>query len=252
MPHLSPAGQALPDPDRFLLRPTHFLDRTVPFVLLVFLLCGLAPAGAQTPPSGTQTGTQTPTPAGQQTPEVSAKQAQEIKDELDEISILRYLNVLQLTPIQMDQLINAVTFETSAYQTKLNTLGATPFLKMLDEIHTVHQQALKGGDIPKEFMDRVKKIEDDFIAKREQLYAQYIKNLTAAYRRILKPEQITAVVSLLRENAGQEIKGTDDQFLNAFSVQVLLGNARAMPVLKEMRAAAKTSDASGEGSSAAH
>lgn len=234
------------DPGRFRLQRAIRLGRILPLALLVFLLFGLVLAGAQPPPSGSQS----PPPAGQQTPEVSAKQAQEIKDALDDIAALRYLNALKLTPVQIDQLINVVTFETTSYQNKANTLGATPFLKMLDEIRSVRQQALKGGDVPQDFTDRVKKIEEDFVAKRIQLTAQTVRNLTAALHRIMKPEQITAVVVLLRENY-PDMKGNDDQFLNAFSLDVLIGNDRALPVLKEMRQAVKTSAASGNGSGSA-
>ncbi|HLV78814.1 MAG TPA: hypothetical protein VKT32_00995 [Chthonomonadaceae bacterium] len=219
----------------------------VPLAMLIFLPGISIPAGAQTPPSGSQPGTSPASPATPQAPEVSPKQAQEIKDALDDIAALRYLNALKLTPIQMDQLINAVTYETSVYQSKVNTMGATPLLKMLDEIRSVRQQALKGGDVPKDFLDRVKKVEEDFITRRAQLNDQYVRNITAALHRILKPEQITGVVALLRENYGTALKGNDDQFLNAFSLDVLIGNARALPVLKELRAAAKTNDTSGNG-----
>lgn len=214
---------------------------TVPFALSVFLLC-CAALQLTAPVARAQ---------GQDANKDTSKDAKELADLLNtlaDIDMLRYLNPLKLTPVQIDQMINAITFAQSEYDRKITAMGASPLLKVADDIRTTKRQALAGGDIPKEFDDQIRKIEAAILKRRDQIDAQNISGLAASFKNTLTESQMKTAIKLTKDRQrelGRSTEGKDDQWLNAFVVNIVINNPRIVPLLKEMRTAAGTSQNGG-------
>ena len=162
--------------------------------------------------------------------------------DLDDIERLRVINPLKLQADQADKLIAALTTAQSDYDKKVNTLGTTIFGPMAAEAHDVKVKALAGAAIPKEFDDKMKKLQADFLKQRDDLNTDNIKRVAAAARTALTEKQIAVATKMERdqyEKDHADSKGvTDTQLFNLYCVDVFISNPRAVALLKDIRAAA--------------
>ncbi|HZP82070.1 MAG TPA: hypothetical protein VFB21_10555 [Chthonomonadaceae bacterium] len=207
--------------------------RVVPLAAAVFLLLGLvtAPAtaapGAQSPPPGSNGA---PAPAGL-----------ELLDMLDDINKLNALNPLKLTPEQLDQIIAVTTAAEEDYNRKLTALKLDPVRKIAQEIRDTKRRALAGGEITKDFMDRVAAMGEKFLKQRDQLDADALVGLVSKLKTILTPQQVSTATQLIIDQAritpGMRTSGTKDKWFNAYVLKVFISYPRIVPLLKEMRAA---------------
>src|SRR5262249_36651886 len=111
--------------------------------------------------------------------------------------------------------------------------------------------ALAGGEIPKDFEEKVKKMETEFFAKRNELNMQNIARLSADFKGIFTKTQVETAAKLAKDSAqkrGQPTKGTDTQWFNDYIVNVFINNPRIVPLLKEMRTANAEKGVGGNGS----
>jgi hypothetical protein len=163
--------------------------------------------------------------------------------DLDDIDRLRVLNPLKLEPDQIDKLVAALTSAQADYEKKVNSLGAGTFGPVASEARDVKRQVLTGGAIPRDFDDKIKKIQTDFLKQRDDLNTANIKAVAAACRSVLTDRQVTVATKLERDQWNKDhpdVKdATDTQLFNLYCVDLFIANPRAIPLLKEMRAAAK-------------
>jgi hypothetical protein len=174
--------------------------------------------------------------SGKPSPEV-----EKLLDDLSDIDHLRSISPLKLTPDQLDRLIAAIETARAEYDRKVKELAEPLLRSMADEIRATKSRSLAGSDPPKEFDDKVKKLQADFLKKRAEVNNQNLAKLGAKFREIATDKQVETAVKLAKDWAtqeGKEVKGTDAQWLNFYVLNVILDNPRTVPLLKEMRAAA--------------
>ena len=163
--------------------------------------------------------------------------------DLDDIEKLRALIPLKLQPDQLDKLAAALTAAQTDYDAKVTALGSSVFGSSASEIRDVKKQALTGAPIPKDFDDKMKRLQADFLKQRDDLNTANIKTVAAACKAILTDAQVATATKLERDQWNKDhptIKdATDTQLYNLYCVDLFISNPRAIPLLKEMRAAAK-------------
>ena len=170
-------------------------------------------------------------------------EATAIVADLDDIERLRVLNPLKLQPEQLDKLITALTSAQTEYDKKVNALGASIFVPLGSEVRDVRKKALGGSSIPKDFDDKLKKAQTDFLKQRDDLNTENIKSVAAACKMVFTDKQVTAATKMERDQWNKDhpdIKdATDTQLFNLYCVDVLISNPRSISLLKEIRAAQK-------------
>jgi hypothetical protein len=171
---------------------------------------------------------------------LSQKEVQELLDDLDDIDTMHALQPLKVTPDQADRLVTVISAAKADYDKKILALGGSPILKMADEIRTTRRQVLAGKEIPKDFDDRVKKIQQDFYAQRKKLNDQNILRMSTEARNILTPQQIATAAKLekstLQKLGRYNPDTTDSQLFNQYVVDIFIYYPRILPLLKEMKA----------------
>src|SRR5947207_1203347 len=87
-------------------------------------------------------------------PEVTA-----LFDDISDIDKLRILNPLKLTADQIDKLVDAIGKSQKEYNKALADAAVPPIKDIAKEIKETRQKMLGGDPIPKEFDDKVKKLQ---------------------------------------------------------------------------------------------
>lgn len=191
-------------------------------------------AATQTPPSP-------PDKTAAATPDPSMPSPATLKlfDEIDDIDKLRVLNPLKLTTDQMDKLADMITKAKAVYDKKVAAIATTRVVAMADEIHAVKKATLAGGEIPTAFDDKVKKIQDDFLAQRDKINAENFKSLIDQSRTILNESQIATCIKLAKtvKPANVTVTTPDDRWFNVYVLDVFINYPRIVPLLKEMKVA---------------
>jgi len=163
--------------------------------------------------------------------------------DLDDIERLRALTPLKLQPEQIDKLIAALTTAQTDYEAKVNALGTTIFASSAAEVRDVKKQALSGTAIPSAFDEKMRKLQADFLKQRDDLNTANIKAVAAACKAVLTDKQVATATKLERDQWNKDhsdAKGaTDSQLYNLYCVDLFISSPRSIPLLKEMRAAAK-------------
>lgn len=169
------------------------------------------------------------------------KEAQELLDALDDIDVLRSLTPLKLKPDQLDKLITAITTAKADYNKKVSALASDAVVKMADDIRSMHKEVLAGKTTPKEFDDRVKKLQTEFLTQRDVLNGQNILRMSGAVSAIFTDTQRAAVVKMekdVMQKLGIYQSGTaESKLFNAYVVDLFINTGRIVPILKDLKAA---------------
>ncbi len=196
-------------------------------------------AHAQVPPVPSPTVPSVPDPAADDVRK--AKEFGDLLDALDDIDRLHALNPLKITPDQIDKIIAVETAAALSYNKKSALLGVPEIMTMADEIRATKKAALAGEAIPKDFDDRVIKIQADITAKRDRMSKENLRSLSTTLQTILSPAQVATAAKLSKDAAtrlGQESEGTDKQWFNSYVLDTFINNPRIVVLLKSIRAAA--------------
>jgi hypothetical protein len=164
-----------------------------------------------------------------------------VVSDLDDIDRLRVLNPLKLEPDQLDKLAVALTTAQAEYDKKVNALGVSIFASSASEARAVKKDTLGGAPIPKDFDDKMKKLQADFLKKRDDLNVENIKNVGVACRVVLTDKQVTVATKMERDQWEKDHpdakNATDNQLFNLYCVDMFISNPKIVALLKEMRAA---------------
>ena len=170
-----------------------------------------------------------------------AKEFGDILDALDDIDRLHALNPLKLTPDRLDKIIVLIPTMAADFNKKSAALGSAELLKMGDEIRATRKSALAGAQVPKEFDDRIIKLQTDITAQRVLMGKKNLLALSVALQSILTPAQVSQAAKLSKDVAkklGQDSEGSDIQWFNSYVLDTFINNPRVVILLKSMRAAA--------------
>jgi hypothetical protein len=185
---------------------------------------------------------QCPRAAAQDKP-AAKTDATAIVSDLDDIERLRSLNPLKLQPEQLDKLIAALKSAQADYDKKVNAIGASIFGPTASDVRDVKKQVLAGNPIPKDFDEKMKKAQADFLKQRDDLNTANIVAVSAAAKAILTDKQVATATKLERDQWDKDHPGgkgaTDTQLFNLYCLDMFISGARTVPLLQEVRAAAK-------------
>ncbi|MGC8669064.1 MAG: hypothetical protein ACP5VE_13195 [Chthonomonadales bacterium] len=160
-------------------------------------------------------------------------------NDIDDIDKLRVLNPLNLTPEQIDKLIPTIQQAQQDYNKKLADAAVPPIKEIAAQIKATRRRLLSGGEVPKDFDERVKKIQAEFIARRDKEDAATLKSLVEAIRGILTPQQVGAAVTEARKALGEQNKSgpkaDEDRLFSYYVLQVFITYPRILPLLQDMR-----------------
>jgi len=163
--------------------------------------------------------------------------------DLDDIERLRSLNPLKLQPDQVDKLIAAMKSAQADYDKKVNALGSTVFGPTASEVRDMKKQVLAGNAIPKDFDEKMKKLQADFLKQRDDLNTANIVSVSAAVKAILTDKQVATATKLERDQWDKDHPGgkgaTDTQLFNLYCLDIFISGTRTVPLLEEVRAAVK-------------
>jgi hypothetical protein len=162
-------------------------------------------------------------------------------NDITDIDKMRVLNPLKLRVDQLDKLISTIRASQESFNRRLDAAAVPPIRAIAKEIRETRQKLLKGGEIPKDFDEKVRKLHADFLKKRKAEEENTLKSLAAAIRSILTEQQVQQAVSIARkwtEEDGQPTKrGTNEQFFNLYVLGTFITYPRIVPLLEDIRKA---------------
>lgn len=162
-------------------------------------------------------------------------------NDITDIDKMRVLNPLKLTAVQLDKLISTIRASQESFNRRLDAAAIPPIRAIAKEIRETRQKLLKGGEIPKDFDEKVRKLHEDFLKRRKAEEENTLKSLAAAIRSILTEQQVQQAVTIARkwtEENGQPTKqGTNEQFFNLYVLGTFITYPRIVPLLEDMRKA---------------
>jgi hypothetical protein len=195
-------------------------------VLLALAALSYTPHGA--PAQGPQT-------------ETVPKEVLVLLDDLSDIDKLRVLNPLKLTEDQLGKIVDVINKARATYLQKVTAVTVPPIRDMAKEIKELRKKLLTGGDVPADFDKRVKKIQDDYVTRRETEVTNALKSLSTSIKSILTSSQYEKAISLAKNFTKQDgkptLKGTDEQFFNFYVKGVFIDYAGIVALLEDMKKA---------------
>jgi hypothetical protein len=169
--------------------------------------------------------------------------------DIDDVDKLRVLNPLKLTAEQLEKIIAEVKKHQDAYNRRLADTLVPPIQRIARDIKETRRKLLTGGDIPKDFDEKVKKIQADYIKRREQENHDTLKSLSDKFRAILTEEQVKKAVELAKtltqKDGKPTMKGSDAEFFNYYVMMTFVVYPRIVPLMEDMKRALQEEAASG-------
>jgi len=175
---------------------------------------------------------------GDQPAEVTA-----LFDDISDIDHLRVLNPLELTAAQIGKILPAIQKSQKAYTAAVQDAAVAPIKAIASEIRSTRARVVAGATIPRDFDDKVKKLQSEFVARRSTEENTTLRKLSAEIRAILTPEQIAAAVKIARKDGSRE--GTDAQFFNYYVMSTFIVYPRIVPLLQDVQKAKGVAAATG-------
>jgi hypothetical protein len=172
--------------------------------------------------------------------DIIPKEMQALLFDISDIDKLRVLNPLKLTSEQLDKIIATLKKAQEQYNSKLTEAAVPPIRQLAKEIKETRQKMLTTHSlVPKDFDEKVKKIQNDFTKQRDEADKTTLKSVSDSIRAILTKEQIDMGVSFAKkfteEGGKQTKKGSDEQFFNLFVLGTFILYPRIVPLLEDMR-----------------
>jgi len=188
-------------------------------------------------------------PARAQT-DIIPKEMQALFTDISDIDKLRVLNPLKLTADQLDKIIPIVKKAQTDYNAKLAEAAVPPIRKIASEIKETREKMLAThSGVPKDFDEKVKKLQAEFVKRRKAEDNATLKSLSDSIKAILTKEQVSTASSLARklteEDGKPTQKGSDDQFFNLYVLGTIVVYPRIVPLLEDMRKTAESAEITG-------
>lgn len=179
--------------------------------------------------------------------DIVPKEVSALFDDISDIDKMRIINPLKLTAEQYGKLIAAIKKAQDDYNKGLAEAAAPPIKQIAQDIKETRRRMLtSGGDVPKDFDEKVKKIQEEFVKQRGKQEGTTLQSLSNDIRAILTPEQFDKAVKLTRtltEKDGKAtLKGEDAKFFNFYVLGTFIQYSRIIPLLEDMK---KTAAGSG-------
>src|SRR5687768_14270016 len=162
-------------------------------------------------------------------------------DDINDIDKLRVINTLKLTNDQLEQIIAAIKLFQLAYNKTLVDTVLPPLKEITKDIKDTRTKMLKGASMPTDLDEKVKKLQEAFVKKRDTVEYNTLKGMSDTFKKILSASQVAAAVTVAKEATKVEgkptAKGEDDKFFNLYVLNVFLRYPRIMTLLEDVRKA---------------
>ena len=162
-------------------------------------------------------------------------------DHINDIDKLRVINALKLSGDQLDQIIAAIKVYQVAYNKTLVDTVMPPLKEIAPDIKETRTKMLKGAPIPTDLDEKVKKLQDAYVKKRDTVEYNTLKGMAETFKKILSASQFTTAAGLAKKATEVEgkptVKGEEDKFFNLFVLNVFLRYPRIMTLLEDIRKA---------------
>lgn len=159
--------------------------------------------------------------------------------DLEDIDRLRSMAPLKITAEQAGKLAQALDSARTEYDKKVTELGTRVFGPLMQEARDIRKQMLAGGELPREFDDKVAAAQADFLKQRNTINTENIQKVATAVKGILTESQAALATKMERREWEKEHpdakNATDGQLFNLYCVDVFISNPRAGALLKEIK-----------------
>jgi len=174
--------------------------------------------------------------------EVVPKEMTALFDDIADIDKLRMLNPLKLTAEQIDKMIVLIKKTQTEYNKKLSDAAVPPIRDLAKDIKDTRRRMLTArSGVPKDFDDKVKKAQADYVKRRDAEDAATLKYLSDKLKEMFTKEQQTTAIQAAKkyteEDGKPTKKGTDDQFFNLYVLGTIVVYQRIVPLLEDMKKA---------------
>lgn len=156
-------------------------------------------------------------------------------DEIAEIDKLRTLNPLNLTDDQIDQVIATLKASQKNYNRKIMDLATATISQIAEETKALRPRMLAGEKMPKETLDKLRRLQKEFVAKRSEQEDATLSSLAASLKKILTKDQVKEAIKQARTFAGSGTSGSDDQYYNLYVLTQFILYPRAVPLLEAVK-----------------
>jgi hypothetical protein len=178
--------------------------------------------------------------------EIVPKEVQDIFADVSDIDKLRILNPMKFSGEQLDKIIAVLKKAQTDYNSKLREAAVPPIKDMAKEVRAVRQKMLETHSaVPKDFDEKVKKVQSDFTKRRDTEDANTLKSVSDSIRAILTQDQIDKGVAVAKRFAEVDgkptMKGADEKFFNLYVLGTFIVYPRIVPLLEDMRKFAEPS-----------
>ena len=162
-------------------------------------------------------------------------------DDINDIDKLRVINALKLSKEQLDLIVAGMKAYQVAYNKALVETVMPPLKEIAKDIKETRAKMLKGSGVPTDLDDKVKKIQDAFVKKRDSVEFNTLKGLSDGLKKILSSTQVSMAASLAKKateiDGKPTAKGEDDKFFNLYVLNVFIRYPRIVSLLEDVRKA---------------
>jgi len=162
-------------------------------------------------------------------------------EDIFDIDKLRVINALKLSNDQLEQIIAAIKVFQLAYNKTLVDTVMPPLKEITKDIKETRSKMLKGAPIPSDLDEKVKKLQEAFVKKRDTVEYNTLKGMADTFKKILSASQVATAVALAKKatevDGKPSAKGEDDKFFNLYVLNVFLRYPRIMILLEDIRKA---------------
>lgn len=172
--------------------------------------------------------------------------------DIDDVDKLRVLNPLKLSAQQLEKIIAEVKQHQETYNRRLADSVVPPIRSIARDIKETRRKLLAGGEVPKDFDEKVKKLQADYIKRRDQEDRDTLKSLSDKIRAILSEEQVKKAVELAKtltqKDGKPTLRGSDAEFFNYYVMMTFVVYPRIVPLMEDMKRALLEETAPGSSS----
>ncbi len=162
-------------------------------------------------------------------------EVQALLDQISDIDKMRVLGPVKLTAEQLDKLIPAVKEALDTCKKRVDDAAAAPLRDMVKEIKDVRAKVVAGAPIPKDFDEKIKKLQVDFVKQQSREDAKALNAVLDTFTGLLTRTQRATVIAMVKPLAEKDT--ADDQLMKFYVVGTFMQYGRIVPLLQDMRKA---------------
>lgn len=162
-------------------------------------------------------------------------EVQALLDDIADIDKMRVLGPVKLTAEQLDKLIPVIQEAQATFRKRVDEAAGTPLREIAREIKDVRAKAVASGQVPKDFDEKIKKLQAEFVKKQTREEERALTTVLESFTGLLTRSQRATVISLAKPAAPKD--SPDDSLMKFYVVGTFMQYSRIVPLLQDMRKA---------------